>query len=134
LKCIISSVLSLVLYSSQGHTVTWLRHYATSWKVEVSSSDEVDFFNLPNPSSRTIALGSTQPLNRNEYQESSWGVKGGRRVRLTSSPPSVSQLSRENVGPSTSHYPMGLHGMLRDIFTFFLLYFSLLHNLLTFLF
>jgi hypothetical protein len=24
--------------------------------------DEVDFFNLPNPSSRTIALGSTQPL------------------------------------------------------------------------
>jgi hypothetical protein len=30
--------------------------------------------------------------NRNEYQESSWGVKGGRRVRLTS-PPSVSRLS-----------------------------------------
>jgi hypothetical protein len=24
--------------------------------------DEVDFFNLPNPSSRTVALGSTQPL------------------------------------------------------------------------
>jgi hypothetical protein len=23
---------------------------------------EVDFFNLPNPSSRTMALGSTQPL------------------------------------------------------------------------
>jgi hypothetical protein len=23
--------------------------------------DEVDFFNLPNPSSRTMALGSTQP-------------------------------------------------------------------------
>jgi hypothetical protein len=22
-----------------------------------------------------MALGSTQPLNRNEYQESSWGVK-----------------------------------------------------------
>jgi hypothetical protein len=27
-----------------------------------SSPDEVDFFNLPNPSSRTTALGSTQPL------------------------------------------------------------------------
>jgi hypothetical protein len=27
-----------------------------------SSPDEVDFFNLPNPSSRTMALGSTQPL------------------------------------------------------------------------
>jgi hypothetical protein len=24
--------------------------------------DEVDFFNLPNPSNRTMALGSTQPL------------------------------------------------------------------------
>jgi hypothetical protein len=27
-----------------------------------SIPDEVDFFNLPNPSSRTMALGSTQPL------------------------------------------------------------------------
>jgi hypothetical protein len=26
------------------------------------SPDEVDFFNLPNPSSHTLALGSTQPL------------------------------------------------------------------------
>jgi hypothetical protein len=43
-----------------------------------------------------MALGSTQPLNRNEYQESSWGEgrKGGRHVKLTS-PPSVSRLSRK---------------------------------------
>jgi hypothetical protein len=37
-------------------------HYATSWKVAGSSPDEVDFFILPNTSSRTMVLGSTQPL------------------------------------------------------------------------
>jgi hypothetical protein len=42
---------------------SWLSHYATSRKVAGSSPDEVDFFsNWPNPSSRTMALGSTQPL------------------------------------------------------------------------
>jgi hypothetical protein len=41
------------------------------------------------------------------------GVKSGRCVRLTTSPPSVSPLSRENVGASTSHNPMGLHGLLQ---------------------
>jgi hypothetical protein len=39
-----------------------LRHYATSRKVAGSSPEEVDIFNLPKPSSRTIALESTQPL------------------------------------------------------------------------
>jgi hypothetical protein len=43
-----------------------LRHYATSRKVAGSIPDEVIgfffFFDLPNPSSRTMALGSTQPL------------------------------------------------------------------------
>jgi hypothetical protein len=34
------------------------------------------FFNLRNPSSRTMPLGLNQPLNRNVYQESSWGNKG----------------------------------------------------------
>jgi hypothetical protein len=38
--------------------------------------------------------GVDSASNRNEYQESSCGVKGGRRVRLTS-PPSVSRLSRK---------------------------------------
>jgi hypothetical protein len=41
---------------------SWLRHYATSRKVAGSSPYEVEFFSSPNPSSRTMTLGSTQPL------------------------------------------------------------------------
>jgi hypothetical protein len=69
----------------RGHKVAvWLRHYAASRKVAGSRPDELNFFsNLPrppgeipfavkiniyiylsisNPSGRTMALGSTQPL------------------------------------------------------------------------
>jgi hypothetical protein len=74
----------------------WLRLYATSREVAGSIPDEViGFFNRPNPSSCTMALGSTQPRKRNEYQESSWGVKGGRHIGLTALPPSMRRLSRE---------------------------------------
>jgi hypothetical protein len=85
---------SLVLCLFPSFTHSWLRHYAISRKVAGSSPDEADFFNLSNPSSRTMALGSTQP-NRNEYQVSSWEVNDGRRVRLTALPPPVSRLSRK---------------------------------------
>jgi hypothetical protein len=78
--------------------------------------DEVDIFNLPNPSSRTMALELTQP-DRYEYQECSWGVKRDRRVGLTTLQPSMSLMS-ENVGASTSRNPRGLHGLYRDNFIF----------------
>jgi hypothetical protein len=41
-----------------------------------------------------VIPGVDSASNRNEYQEPSWGVKGGRRVRLTTLTPSVSRFSR----------------------------------------
>jgi hypothetical protein len=41
--------------------------------------DEVDFFNLPNPSSSTVALGSTQPLTKVSTRNLPGGKKGSAR-------------------------------------------------------
>jgi hypothetical protein len=44
-------------------TLSWLSYYATSLKVAGSIPDDViEFFNWPNPSSRTMDLWSTKPL------------------------------------------------------------------------
>jgi hypothetical protein len=39
-----------------------VENYATSRKVAGSSPDEMDFFQIAHPSSRTMDLGFTQPL------------------------------------------------------------------------
>jgi hypothetical protein len=46
-----------------GGSVVGLRHFVLSLKVADSIHYELtEFFNLPNPSSPTVAMGSTQPL------------------------------------------------------------------------
>jgi hypothetical protein len=50
----------------------------------------LDFFNLPNPFSCTMALGSTQPLTEMSTRNLPGGVKGSQRVRLTTLPLFVS--------------------------------------------
>jgi hypothetical protein len=71
-------------------------YYATSRKAAGASTDEVDFFNLPNPSSRTIALGSTQPLT-----EMSTGNLPVDKGRPTCKAENLTECL-ENVGASTS--------------------------------
>jgi hypothetical protein len=66
-------------------------HYATSWNVTDSTPDEViGFFSLTNPSSCTLALGSTQPLTEMCTRKFLW-----LKIRLTTSPLSVSRLCRK---------------------------------------
>jgi len=54
--------------------------------VALSIPDGVMGILLCNPSSRTMALGSTQPLTEMSTGNISWG-KGGRCLRLTIYPP-----------------------------------------------
>ena len=55
---------------------SWLRHCATSQKVAGSILDGViGILNWHNPSGRTMALGSTQPLTEMSTGNISWGLK-----------------------------------------------------------
>jgi hypothetical protein len=53
----------------------------TCRKVAGSSRGEVDFFSLPNPSIRTMALGLTQPLTETSTRNHPGGGGNGRLAR-----------------------------------------------------
>jgi hypothetical protein len=59
------------------------------------ANEVIDFPNLPNPSSRSVALGLTEPLTEISTRKCLWGVEHGRRVKLATSSPFVSLLSRK---------------------------------------
>ena len=55
---------------------SWLRHYATSWKVAGSIPDGIiGIFHWHIPSGRTVVLGSTQPPTEMSTRNISWGIK-----------------------------------------------------------
>jgi hypothetical protein len=79
----------------------------------------LDFFNWPNPSSRTMVLGSTQPvteMSTSNIVRIFLGVKGWQPCRY------LRANCLENVGTSTSHNPMGLHCLLQGYLYFYFLW------------
>jgi hypothetical protein len=69
---------------------SWLRHYATSRKVASSIPEVIAFLNWPNLSSRTMDLGSPQPLTkmstRNFPEGKGWPARKADNLTAISEP------------------------------------------------
>jgi hypothetical protein len=99
-----------VLIAMLEHAVGYyLRHYVASRKVTGLIPDEViRFFNSPNPSSRSMALRSTQPPT----EMSTRNLPGGKGQPARKAGDLIADRLSRN-GASTSHNPMCLHSLLR---------------------
>jgi hypothetical protein len=64
----------LLVSAERGSVDGWGTTYATCRKVTGSIPDVIAFFNLPNPSTRTMTLRSTQPLT----EMSTRNIPGGK--------------------------------------------------------
>jgi hypothetical protein len=89
-----SSMFFPIIHSCRGSAVgrgTMLQTGRSRDRIPMTS---LNFFNWPNPSSRTTALGLTEPLTEMSTRNLPGGIHGGRLVRLTTLPPSMSRRSR----------------------------------------
>ena len=102
---------------------SWSRHCATNRKVVGLILTVIGIFHWHNPSSRTMALGSIQPLTEISTRNISWGRKGSWCMGLTTLPPSYAERLdiREAQPPGTHRACPGLY---RDCFTltFYIIY------------
>jgi hypothetical protein len=67
------SVLYLRLVHSGMAVAQWLRHCATNQVTGSIPGGVIGIFHRHNPSDRTMALGSTQPLTEMSTRSISWG-------------------------------------------------------------
>jgi hypothetical protein len=118
--CKHKNVVTIFWRGARGSVVGW-GTVLQAGRSRVRFPMPLKFFNWPNPSSRTMALGPTQPLTEMSTRNLPGGKGRPARIRLTS-PPSVSRLSRENVVASTHHNPMDLHDCYTDSFIFLTLF------------
>jgi hypothetical protein len=116
---VITIIFSIILSSEKIKISSWLRHYATSRKVTDWSPDDVDSFNWFNPSSRIVALGSTQPLTEMSTRNlpAGKGRSAHKADNLTAVCETIVQMMWE---PRHLTYILALTAFYRDSFTFFI--------------
>ena len=95
-KCVVVMCIYIYIYIYMGTAVAqWLRCCATNRKVAGSIPASVRGFFVDIKSFRShYGPGVDSAFNRNEYQEHFLGGKGGRRVGLTTLPPSCAVVTK----------------------------------------